>query len=126
MKTMASPQKQSNSQLPSEGTARAVGVLSDSISMLLAGASPEGEVVGIMSPEKQAAVGAGGKDFGLTPREKQVIVLVVAGYTNKDIAHKLGVSEQAIKHHVANIFDKLGVLNRLELSLLALYHRVID
>jgi DNA-binding CsgD family transcriptional regulator len=92
--------------------------------MLLAGVSPEGEQVGIMSPEKQAAVGAGGKDFCLTPREKQVIVFVVAGYTNKDIAHELGVSEQTIKHHVANIFDKLGVSNRLELSLFALHHRL--
>lgn len=77
-----------------------------------------------MSPEKQAAVGGGGKDFCLTPREKQVIVLVVAGYTNKDIAREFGVSEQTIKHHVANIFDKLGVLNRLELMLFALEQHI--
>lgn len=79
-----------------------------------------------MSPEKQAAVGAGRKDFCLTPREKQVIVLVVAGYTKKDIAQKLGVSTLTIKHHVADIFDKLGVSNRLELLLFALHHWLID
>jgi DNA-binding CsgD family transcriptional regulator len=94
--------------------------------MLPEGVTPESEEVGIMSTEKQAGVGAGGKDFCLTPREKQVIVFVVAGYTKKDIAQKLGVSTQTIKHHVANIFDKLGVSNRLELLLFALHHRLID
>ena len=79
-----------------------------------------------MSTEKQAALGAGGKDACLTPREKQVIVLVVAGYTDKDIAHAFGVGEQTIKHHVANISAKLRVSNRLELLLFALHHRLID
>ena len=94
--------------------------------MLLAGVSPEGEQVVIMSPEKQSAVGEGGKDFGLTRREKQVIVFVIAGYSKKDIAQKLGVSTQTIKHDVANIFDKLAVANRMELVLFALHHRLID
>jgi len=94
--------------------------------MLLARVSPEGEQIGIMSPEKQSAVGEGGKDYGLTPREKQVIAFVFAGYTKKDIAEKLGVSTQTIKHDVANIFDKLGVSNRMELVLFALHHRLID
>jgi len=76
--------------------------------------------------EKQSAVGAGGKDFGLTPREKQVVVFVVAGYTKKDIAQKLGVSTQTIKDDVAKIFDKLAVSNRLQLLLFALHHRLID
>ena len=79
-----------------------------------------------MSTEKEAGVGAGGKDFCLTPREKQVIVLVVAGYTDKDIAHEFGVGERTIKHHVAKISAKLGVSNRFELLLFALHHRLID
>ena len=79
-----------------------------------------------MTHEKQTAVGAGGKDFGLTRREKQVIVFVVAGYTKKDIAQKLGVSTQTIKQDVANIFDKLAVSNRLQLLLFALHHQLID
>jgi DNA-binding CsgD family transcriptional regulator len=79
-----------------------------------------------MSTEKQAAVGAGGKEFCLTRREKQITVLVVAGHTDKDIARELGVGEQTIRHHIASISDKLGVSNRLELLLFALHHRLID
>jgi DNA-binding NarL/FixJ family response regulator len=51
--------------------------------------------------------------------------LVIAGYSKKEIAQKLGVSTQAIKHDVANLFDKLGGSNRLELVLFALHHRLI-
>lgn len=80
----------------------------------------------MMALEKQAVATAGRNDFCLTAREKQVVVLVAAGYTNRDIAQEFGVSEQTIKHHIANIFDKLGVSNRLELLLFALHHRLID
>ena len=76
--------------------------------------------------QKQAAIGTGGKNFCLTPRETQVTVFIVAGYMNRKIAQKLDVSEQAIKRHVANIFGKLGVSDRLELVLFALHHRLID
>jgi DNA-binding NarL/FixJ family response regulator len=75
--------------------------------------------------ETQSDLGEGGKDFGLTRREKQVIVFVIAGHSKKEIAQKLGVSTQAIKHDVANIFDKLAVSNRLELVLFAHHHRLI-
>ena len=94
--------------------------------MLLAGVSLEGEHVGIMSPEKQSAGGEGGEDFGLTRREKQVIVFVIAGHSKKDIAQELGVSTQTIKHDVANILDKLAVSNRMELVLFTLHHRLIE
>ena len=66
------------------------------------------------------------RDFGLTPREKQVIALVGAGYTNKDLARELSISENTAKHHLTNIFDKLGVSNRLELVLFAVEHRLIN
>jgi two-component system nitrate/nitrite response regulator NarL len=65
-------------------------------------------------------------DFGLTPREREVVGLIVAGYTNKDLAQKLSISEQTVKHHLTNIFDKLGVSNRLELVLFAIDHQLID
>ena len=65
------------------------------------------------------------RNFGLTPRELQVIALIVAGYTNKDLARKLGISEHTGKHHLTNIFDKLGVSNRLELVLFAINHHLI-
>jgi len=65
------------------------------------------------------------RDFGLTPRERQVIALVGGGYTNKDLARELTISENTAKHHLTNIFDKLGVSNRLELVLFAVEHGLI-
>jgi len=65
-------------------------------------------------------------DLGLTSRERQVIALIGAGYTNKDLARKLDISEHTAKHHLTNIFNKLGVSNRLELVLYAIDHRLIS
>lgn len=64
--------------------------------------------------------------FRLTPREREVVATIVAGYSNKDIARKLSISEDTVKHHLSNIFDKLGVSNRLELALFAVNHNLID
>jgi two-component system, NarL family, nitrate/nitrite response regulator NarL len=65
------------------------------------------------------------KTFGLTPRELEVIEVIHAGYTNKDIAQKFSISEGTVKHHLTSIFDKLGVSNRLELVLFAVEHQLI-
>jgi DNA-binding NarL/FixJ family response regulator len=59
------------------------------------------------------------KDFGLTTGERRVIALVGAGYTDKDLAQELGISENTAKHQLSNVFDKLGVCNRFELVLFA-------
>lgn len=64
------------------------------------------------------------KRFGLTPRELEIVTLVVAGYSNPDIAQRFSISGQTVKHHVSNIFDKLGVSNRLELALFAVNHKL--
>ena len=69
---------------------------------------------------------SGKKRFGLTPRELEVVSAIVAGYTNKDISEKFHISEQTVKHHLTNIFDKLGVSNRLELALFAVNHRLAE
>jgi two-component system nitrate/nitrite response regulator NarL len=61
----------------------------------------------------------------LTRREMEIIGVVVEGATNKDIAATFGVSEQTVKNHLSNIFDKLGVSTRLELALYALHHRLL-
>jgi two-component system, NarL family, nitrate/nitrite response regulator NarL len=66
------------------------------------------------------------RKFGLTPRELEIVAVVVAGYTNKDIAQKFSISEQTVKHHLGNIFDKLGVSTRLELALFAVNHHLIE
>ena len=70
------------------------------------------------------AAGGTRKHFGLTPRELEIISVVVGGYSNNDIAAKFSISEKTVKHHLTNIFDKLGVSNRLELALFALHHKL--
>lgn len=77
-----------------------------------------------LAPSRNAAVNK--RDFGLTPREKQIIALIGAGYTNKDLAKELGISENTAKHHITNIFNKLGISNRLELLLFATEHQLIN
>ena len=58
--------------------------------------------------------------LGLTRREMQVIGALVDGQTNKDIASTFSISEYTVKHHLTNIYDKLGVYNRVELVLFAI------
>ena len=55
----------------------------------------------------------------------EVVEAIVAGYTNKEIAEKFTISEQTVKHHLTNIFDKLGVFNRLELAVFAINNRLV-
>ena len=65
-------------------------------------------------------------EFGLTAREIEIVGAVVAAYGNKEIAQRFQISEKTVKHHLTNIFDKLGVSNRLELALLAVHHRLVS
>ena len=65
------------------------------------------------------------KTFGLTARELEVVTLITEGCTNKDIAKAFGISEETVKRHLTNIFNKLGVGNRLELALFALNHNLL-
>lgn len=62
--------------------------------------------------------------FGLTARELEVIIEVVAGCSNPEIAGKLSLSEQTVKHHLTHVFDKLGVYSRVELALFATNHNL--
>jgi DNA-binding NarL/FixJ family response regulator len=63
--------------------------------------------------------------FRLTARELEITSAVVEGLSNKEIARKLTLSEDTVKHHLTNIFDKMGASNRLELALFAVHHRLI-
>jgi len=63
-------------------------------------------------------------DFGLTTRERQIVSAVVNAYQNKEIAQKFAISEKTVKHHLTNIFNKVGVSNRLELALFAVHHHL--
>ncbi len=51
----------------------------------------------------------------LTEREREIVGLVAQGLSNKDIAYRLSVSDSTVRHHLTNIFDKLGVPNRQKL-----------
>ena len=59
------------------------------------------------------------KKFGLTPRELEIVSPVVAGSSNREIAEYFKISGDTVKHHLSNIFDRLGVSTRLELALFA-------
>jgi len=60
----------------------------------------------------------------LTPREREIIAVVLEGQSNAEISTKFAISEKTVKHHMTNIFDKIGVSNRLELALFALHHKI--
>jgi two-component system, NarL family, nitrate/nitrite response regulator NarL len=57
--------------------------------------------------------------FRLTRRELEIVAEVAEGCTNKNIADKLSIAEQTVKHHLTSIFQKVGVSNRLELTVFA-------
>jgi DNA-binding NarL/FixJ family response regulator len=61
----------------------------------------------------------------LTPKEMQIVALIVQGCKNKDIATQLGTREQVIKNYLRAIYDKTGVSDRLELALFTIHHRVL-
>jgi DNA-binding NarL/FixJ family response regulator len=62
--------------------------------------------------------------FGLTAREREIVAAVMDACQNKEIAQKFAISEKTVKHHLTNIFNKLGVSNRLELALFVTNHRL--
>ncbi|MFP5236361.1 MAG: LuxR C-terminal-related transcriptional regulator [Acidobacteriota bacterium] len=69
---------------------------------------------------------AGKNRYGLTKRECDVILSVLEGLTNPEIAERFSLSEQTVKHHLSHIFDKLGVYSRLELALFAVNHHLFE
>ena len=73
----------------------------------------------------KAAAGAERKTYGLTPRELEVVNSIVEGCSNKDIAKEFTISEETVKRHLSNIFDKTGVSTRLELALFAIAHKLV-
>jgi two-component system nitrate/nitrite response regulator NarL len=74
---------------------------------------------------KQAAAVPERKTYGLTPRELEVVTCIVEGCSNKDVAKQFTISEETVKRHLSNIFDKTGVSTRLELALFAIAHKLV-
>ena len=74
--------------------------------------------------QESDAVGARVRDR-LTAKELKIVALIVQGYKNKEIATKLGTTEQVIKNYLRNVYDKIGVSDRLELALFTIHHRIL-
>jgi len=74
-------------------------------------------------PDSSGSVtgGKGRERSPLSAREREIVALVAQGYKNKEMAEKMFISEQTVKNHLHNIFDKLGVSDRLELALYAIH-----
>jgi DNA-binding NarL/FixJ family response regulator len=66
------------------------------------------------------------KTYGLTPRELEVVTCIVEGCSNRDIAKQFVISEETVKRHLSNVFDKTGVSTRLELALFAIAHKLVE
>lgn len=73
-------------------------------------------VRGAIDPERKAR-----ERNPLSQREREIVSLVAQGFKNKEIAERIFISEQTVKNHLHNIFDKLGVSDRLELALYAIH-----
>jgi DNA-binding NarL/FixJ family response regulator len=75
----------------------------------------------------QGARGAGVRaKVQLTPKESAIVSCVTQGMKNKEIAHRVGTTEQVVKNYLRKVYDKLGVADRLELALYCLNNRVVD
>ena len=66
------------------------------------------------------------RDDPLTPREQEVVKLVAEGYSNKQIAETLVISGKTVERHRANILDKLGMRDRVELTRYAIRQGLIE
>ena len=66
------------------------------------------------------------RPYKLTPREMDIVSAIAEGQSNRQIAERLSISLQTVKHHLTSIFDKTGASNRLELALLAIRQGVVD
>jgi len=64
------------------------------------------------------------KDYGLTRRELDIITKIVSGRSNKEVGEEFSISERTVKHHLTNIFSKVGVTSRLQLALFAVSHNL--
>jgi DNA-binding NarL/FixJ family response regulator len=108
----------------------ATGVLMQAIRIVMQGGYWVGResVSDLLRALESLAAGSEREDrlpaFSLTPRELQIVQLVVEAAGNKKIAETLAISEKTVKHHLTNIFEKLGVSSRLELALFAAQHRL--
>ncbi len=76
------------------------------------------------APARSGSPG-GGDGIRLTRRELDIVSLLVSGRPNKQIADECAIGQRTVKHHLTNVFGKLGVSSRLELALFAIQHQLV-
>jgi DNA-binding NarL/FixJ family response regulator len=69
---------------------------------------------------------AGRPKVQLTPKESVIVACVTHGMKNKEIANRVGTTEQVVKNYLRKVYDKLGVADRLELALFCLHNKIVD
>jgi len=75
-------------------------------------------------PSQKGAASA--KNYGLTPHELKIVRKIANASSNKEMGQELSISERTVKHHLTNIFNKLGISNRVELAVFALKHGLVN
>jgi two-component system, NarL family, nitrate/nitrite response regulator NarL len=107
-------------------------VLFQSIRQVVTGNySLESESLGVLveALRESLSQGNGGKspkDFGLTRREVDIMTMIANGHSNKEVGAEYSISERTVKHHLTNIFGKVGVASRLQLALFAVNHHLMS
>jgi DNA-binding NarL/FixJ family response regulator len=88
--------------------------------------SVTGQVIKAISASPRVGVGAGGRLAALTPREREVLVLMAHGMSNGDITRELFLSEATVRTHVSRILMKTGSRDRTEAVVLAYQSRLVQ
>lgn len=98
--------------------------LIDGIHRVMAGQALVGTDVGEALLRAVRDSGRGERPFRLTAREIEIVEAIAAGESNREIATRLKISLQTVKHHLTSAFDKTGTSSRLELALFAIRHGI--
>lgn len=83
--------------------------------------SPEATQALIQTTRQRSDIG-----FDLTTREREILALLVKGFSNQAISDQLVISMATVKFHLSNIFTKLGAKNRVEAVTIALEHNLVN
>jgi len=91
----------------------------------------ERESVGVLVEALRESLAQGNgtkspKDYGLTRREVDIITKIANGRSNKEVGEEFAISERTVKHHLTNIFGKVGVSSRLQLALFAVNQHLMS
>jgi DNA-binding CsgD family transcriptional regulator len=86
------------------------------------GSGREGQIMLMVEACRKTGRNKGAATVRLTPRELQLAQLVSSGHQNKEIAYALGIREGTVKVYLSNLFAKMGLFNRADLSAWAVRH----